>query len=72
MDAAISLLSDTAILESKWKKNLIVSVGPCSPLMETTQNYPSDSSSQLMGEKSTVSIYKILLAQTGELYVLLL
>lgn len=48
------------------EKKLIMSVGPYSILMETTHNYSSGSSNQLM-EK--ISGYKVLLAQTRELYV---
>lgn len=42
-----------------------MSIGPFSIPMETTQNCPSDSINQFMGEKPIVSIYRVL-AQTRE------
>ena len=44
-------------------------VGPCSIPMETTHNYPSDSSKKLMGKKPSASKYRALLAQIRGLYV---
>lgn len=55
-----------AILDQNGKK-LITNVGPCSIPVETTHNYSSDSSNQLM-RKSLLFQFTVLLAQTRELY----